>query len=423
MWFSLLVLGGCANDARLGPAGGSPEVDTTYYADVQPIVARHCARCHDGRGIGPSNLMDPSTAQLYAELALARVDAGEMPPPAADPDCHPYVGGDWMRLPDEAHQTLARWVEQGAPLGDPAEGGVPPVLRPTALSRHDIELVTRGAYTPQFVDDNEYRCFLLADLQEETNVAGFDFLIDHREISHHALFYVDPTRGNEARITDPASASWRCPQIVPDPDWALVHAWAPSGGALEFADGQGLKLAAGSQLVLQMHYFDGGARPTPADQPAYALKLVDEIETELFFVGLGPTDFVIPAGDPAFTATATYPMSWITGFGLLQYRVWGVLPHMHGLGAGYDFRASGPTGDACISRADAYDFDMQPTYWFEEPVPVRADDTLIVSCTWDNSADNPDQLFDPPRDVRFGENTQEEMCYALMYVEGAAGWK
>ena len=59
---------------------------------------------------------------------------------------------------------------------------------------------------------------------------------------------------------------------------------------------------------------------------------------------------------------------------------------------------------------------MQPTYWFDEPVRIGASDLLSVSCTWDNSAENPRQLSDPPRDVTWGENTQEEMCYALMYA-------
>jgi hypothetical protein len=39
-----------------------------------------------------------------------------------------------------------------------------------------------------------------------------------------------------------------------------------------------------------------------------------------------------------------------------------------------------------------------------------------VSCTWDNSASNPRQLADPPATVTYGENTQDEICYALMYV-------
>ena len=44
------------------------------------------------------------------------------------------------------------------------------------------------------------------------------------------------------------------------------------------------------------------------------------------------------------------------------------------------------------------------------------EDTLSISCTRDNSSANPRQLFDPPEVATWGENTQQEMCYALMYV-------
>jgi hypothetical protein len=89
---------------------------------------------------------------------------------------------------------------------------------------------------------------------------------------------------------------------------------------------------------------------------------------------------------------------------------------MHLLGTAYDFHADGDSGETCISRASDYDFSMQPTYWFEDPITLPTTDTLSVSCTWDNSADNPLQPNDPPVDVTWGENTQQEMCYGFFYV-------
>ncbi|MBX2796053.1 MAG: hypothetical protein KTR31_00250 [Myxococcales bacterium] len=397
---------------------GSPteveEADVVFHRDVAPVLAAHCGRCHDGSGVGPGNLLDYADAFALGEVMLSEIEAGRMPPPAADPDCHPYQGGDWMVLPDAARDVIARWVELGKPEGEEVQGALP-VGGPIPLSRTDVELVAQAPYVPDFVDSNEYRCFLLGEAEADAFIAGFDFLVDQRSVSHHALFFKDPNGGSEALIEDPATGSWRCPEVLPQPEWELIHAWAPSGGALEFPYGMGLPVTAGTQFVVQMHYFDGGA--PVADQPGYALKLEDAVDRELLYLPVGPTEFQIPAGDPSFSATELVEMSLVTLFGVLEFDVWGVLPHMHVLGSGYDFHGVSATGDQkCISRAAAYDFDMQPTYWFDEPVELTSTDTLSVTCTWDNSADNPDQPSQPPVDVFWGENTQEEMCFALLYA-------
>jgi hypothetical protein len=401
------------------PTGTEPTEppDTTWYADVEPLVFTHCAGCHNGSGIGPGDFTDAEYAALLAPVMLARVDAGEMPPPAADPDCNSYEGAEQMVLPEGAREVLARWVELGAPLGDPADstGVLPP--EPPELSRRDVVLEPPAGYVPDFTDGNEYRCFLLdGPVTHDQYIAGFEFLPDNDKISHHALFFIDTEGQSHHRITDPATHSWKCDeQLGFGGGMQMVHAWAPGGGALEFPDDMGLLLPEGSQVVMQLHYFEGEPDPAP-DVPAYALKLEPTVDDELTYTALGPVAFEIPAGDPVYTATLDIPMFWLT-LGLVEYEVYGLMPHMHVLGTGYEFKAVEPDGDEkCLARAEAYDFDLQPTYWFDHPVTVDPEDTLSLSCTWDNSAGNPNQINDPPIDVTFGEKTQDEMCLALMYV-------
>jgi hypothetical protein len=162
-----------------------------------------------------------------------------------------------------------------------------------------------------------------------------------------------------------------------------------------------------------MHYFQG-TTDVQADQPGYAFTLADSVDKEMYYLPVGPLWFTIPAGDPAYTKTFTVPV-WLVSSGSLD--VWGAFPHMHVLGTAYDFHAEKNDGsETCISRADQYDFTLQPTYWFADPITVDASDTISVSCTWDNSPNNPLQFNDPPQDVHWGENTQDEMCYGFLYV-------
>jgi hypothetical protein len=63
-----------------------------------------------------------------------------------------------------------------------------------------------------------------------------------------------------------------------------------------------------------------------------------------------------------------------------------------------------------------YDFNWQTAYVFAEQVTVPKGSTLRMVSHHDNSAANPRNQFDPPRDIHFGEATHEEMSIAFTSV-------
>ncbi|MBA2322380.1 MAG: hypothetical protein H0V89_14645, partial [Deltaproteobacteria bacterium] len=251
---------------------------------------------------------------------------------------------------------------------------------------------------------------------EDLYITGFEPIIDHAEISHHTVLFAAPAGEADAYVTDPATRSWPC-EIVPDGNWLTLHAWAPGNNPVEMPPGGGVKIEAGSQLVLQMHYFDSVPEAsTIADSPGYYLNTTSDVDTEIYFVPLGPENFVIPAGEASHTEKFEYTFLQLYGLPL-RTTVYGVFPHMHVLGSAYDFKGVPEVGaDKCIAKADGYDFANQPTYWFDTPVEFEPSDLLSISCTWDNSAANPDQINPTPQDVTWGENTDQEMCFAIMYA-------
>jgi hypothetical protein len=63
----------------------------------------------------------------------------------------------------------------------------------------------------------------------------------------------------------------------------------------------------------------------------------------------------------------------------------------------------------------AYDFNWQTYYMFREPVRVPAGARIISSAWYDNSARNRSNP-DPNADVKWGDQTWEEMQYTgLLY--------
>lgn len=69
-----------------------------------------------------------------------------------------------------------------------------------------------------------------------------------------------------------------------------------------------------------------------------------------------------------------------------------------------------------LIHIDRWDFNWQETYRYVEPVFLPAGTRLHLETTWDNSADNPFNPSKPPRDVRWGEQTTDEMGIAFLEV-------
>jgi len=419
MWLRIVCITALLTGCGAGKDGVDvPDGDAalvTWYRTVQPLVMEHCSRCHDGSGVAPGDLTDYAVASSMADLMVARIQAGDMPPPAADPECADYVGSERMTLTPEEQAVFGQWAAAGAPEGDPADATETDLSTPTIVAP-DIEAFAAAPYVPAYQDfDNEYRCFILdIDIESDLFLTAIEPIIDQVAISHHSVLFMDPSGTAAENITDEATASWDCPQVIPDGSWLPAYAWAPGNNMIEMPEGFGMRVRAGTQFVLQMHYY--AATPEvqgTEDLPGYAFRTAETVSDEITLLPLGPTDFTIPAGEDAFTISESYALGSFLGTGLKFY---GAFPHMHVLGSRYSFRVEGGLQDRCVSEAQRYDFDNQPTYWFKEPVAMTADQSLVVDCTYDNSASNPNQINDPPVDVYYGERTDQEMCFALLYA-------
>lgn len=385
----------------------------TYYRDVRPVLDQTCARCHTDDGLA-SSFDDPATVQALAPSIKAQTQSGVMPPPAPDPDCADYEGSEVLFLGDEAKALLAAWADLGAPLGDPADA--PAAFTPPTSGPFDVEIFGEGAYAPQFVDPegagNDYRCFLLELGNEERSfITGFEALVDNPRIVHHVVLWaLDDAVA--VPVSDDGQAGYACGGFGED-GYDFVAGWAPGGGPTIFPEGMGLAIGTNARFALQMHYFDSfdGAE-FEVDHSGFGLHLADSVDTRIFQMPLGVEDFLIPAGAAAHEEQMFVP--WSASWGAVT--VLGTFPHMHLLATGFDFRVThADATESCVAEMDGWDFHNQASIALKEPVTIEGGDVVTVTCRWDNSAANPNQLFDPPRDVEFGEETNDEMCYAFTY--------
>ncbi|MEL6347511.1 MAG: hypothetical protein AAFV53_30655 [Myxococcota bacterium] len=415
MWTILLSLIACDPADQIdGRDDGQSSTDSvTYYADVQPLLEKHCTRCHVEDGLGVGDFTDTNLLTSFAPSMLASIDAGRMPPAAADPGCNDYVGSDALTISPDERDVLEAWIAADMPMGDPADA---PTLEPISgeLSDPDMVMMMPAAYTPTFEDTvnpgNEYRCFLLDKPTDEAfYITSMAPVIGNNALVHHAVLFTL----SQNRITD----AMRDPNGVncidgmgPDVTTGMIGAWAPGMLPVEFPDDAGMLVGANQAVVLQMHYYAAADDGTQSDQSGYAFKTTDEVDTQVLMAPIADYSFIIPAGDDNFKTTESLTNTFTDG------DILGTFPHMHVLGRRFDAKIIHEDGtETCLVAGD-YDFDNQMTYMFSEPVPFNRGDTLEFSCTWNNSTSNPDRYFDEPQDTSFGERTNEEMCYYFTLV-------
>src|SRR3954453_10429304 len=93
----------------------------TFSKDVAPILQRSCQNCHRPGAIAPMSLLTYQDARPWARSIKAKVTAREMPPWYIDRHIGITKFKDDPSLTDAEIATIVRWVDQGAPAGNPKD--------------------------------------------------------------------------------------------------------------------------------------------------------------------------------------------------------------------------------------------------------------------------------------------------------------
>lgn len=391
------------------PAAGDDTV--TFNRDVAPILWEHCAECHRPGEVGPFPLLTYRDAAKRAGFLKDVVTSRQMPPWKAEPGFGRFHGE--RRLTDEQVATIARWADEGAEEGDPADLPAPPTFADGwRLGKPDLVLEMPEAFEVPASGGDVFRCFVIpTGLAESRTVAAVEFRPGNRRVVHHALFFLDTT-GRARRLDEaddgPGYRTFGGVGIAPT---GSLGGWAPGFSPRPLPDGVGRLLEAGSDLVLQVHYHPGGKPETDRSSVGIYFTKSPARETKVIApVILINRDLAIPPGDDDYRRTTSFTLP-------VDVHAYGIAPHMHWLGREMKVTARTPDGrEVPLIWVKDWDFNWQNLYVFEAPVALPAGTTLELEATFDNSAANPRNPSRPPRLVRFGEQTTDEMCLCAVHV-------
>ena len=397
----------------------------TFTKDVAPIVRDKCEACHRPSSIAPMSLQTFEDARPWARSIRTRVAARQMPPWHIDKTVGIQHFENDRSLTDEQIDTIVRWVDAGAPQGDPKDMP-PPRVWPdentwgfaAQLGQPDL-IIKSPAYTmPAQAQDAWWKPVVDTGLKEPRWVRAIEIrpsTLSGRRITHHAVARLkqddgyDISRASSFDIPRPADDAV-------DVGPGLFMEWAVGKQGEMMRPNTGKLMLPGSQIVWDVHYHAVGQEIT--DSVELAIYLYPKGQEPKLRTVLGQFQS-IPGGSKGNLDIAPNSVSVHQGFVVMRQagRVENFQPHMHLRGKAMSMEAILPNGATEMLSHANFEFNWHLNYIYaSDAAPILPKGTILRITAWhDNTASNKANP-DPNQWVGWGERTVDEMAHAWVNI-------
>ena len=261
-----------------------------------------------------------------------------------------------------------------------------------------------------------FRNFILpVELNGTTYVRAIELRPGNKRLVHHANLVVD--RGRMLRRKDGKDGQPGFPGMEVEtevsgefePDSHFLF-WKPGSSPQKTPADMAWKLEPGSDLILNLHLQASG-KPEIVDAVVglyFAREAPKRFPMLLQLEDDGALD--IAPGDAKFEVTDHLKLP-------VPVELLAIYPHAHYLGKRIEAWADMPgAGRRSLLLIDDWDINWQATYTFNKPVWLPAGTTIGMKITYDNTAGNPRNPSHPPKQVRAGNRSEDEMGHVWFQV-------
>ena len=421
----LWVVGLIIASAAMAAAEATAQSTVTFNKDVLPILQNNCQSCHRPGQVAPMSLLTYKDVRPWAKAIKAATVARKMPPWNADPRYGHYTND--RSLKQSAIDTLTKWVDAGAPEGDPNDAPAPKqwpsgdweVEPDIILDGPDFDVPATGVVDWFWVA-------IPSHFTQDTWITSMQFQpVDPAVVHHIGITFVPHTP--DVKYNEPI---WE--RIQRDADLITVpgqpfqqtvvtrlglggreqDTYVPGHTISDYRPYNAARLIpANTDIYLNLHYTPNGTPIRTHVKIGFTVAKDPPKHQILMVMVSGATDrehFRIPANDGNWAA----PVGEATF--VRDVEIISMMPHMHVRGKSMTYTLTYPDGKVeKILDVPHYDFNWQLKY--DTSVKVPKGSKLRVDAHYDNSPNNKYNP-NPNRDVYYGEQTWEEMMIGYVGV-------
>ena len=380
-----------------GTSGANGPV--TFTKNVAPIFQKSCQSCHHEGTTAPMSLMTYEETRPWAKSIKERVARREMPPWHLDKTVGIRKYKNDISLGDDEIATVVKWVDSGAPQGNPSD--MPKPLDFTKENTWFIGppdlLVTTGDFK-MYAKGSDWWIDQYAEvtIPEDRWIKAMEVKPSNRKVVHHAVVYaIEPD----------------APAGTPESGIQLTE-YAVGKYGDTFADNTARLLKKGTRLRFDMHYNAQGSEQTNHTTIAfrfYPKDFVPKYQVRSYPVRNIPNDEL---EIPPNTVVRTDGYFRLTK----NARIDSFQPHMHMRGKGMTLEAINLDNTTTIlSSVDHFDFNWHINYVYDDDVAplLPAGTVLHMIGIHDNTSANR-RNPDPNMWAGFGERSVDDMVQVWM---------
>ena len=380
----------------------------TFTKDVAPILQEHCQVCHHPNTVAPMSLMTYQDARPWAKAIKAKVAAREMPPWFVDKNIGVQHFDNDTSLSDQEIATLVKWVDAGAPQGNPAD-------MPAARQFPDEQTWQIGK--PDLVVTLPKDLVMKAQGPDWwPNITIDPGLTEDRYIQ---AIQIIPIKGYpnihhiRTSMVKPGDTSIHGGAVDGNVDFEIeqqgvfLDEYAIGKGADIFKNGAGRYITAGTKINFEFHIHASGTE-SPVNvllglkfypkgfQPQH---IVTSMTMGANPVDLRPHEANVRSDSYLPLVKATRLLSW--------------QPHMHLRGKAECLEAIYPTGKTEMISCARFEFNWMDNYVYaDDQAPLLPAGTILHAIMWHDNSDALRSNPDPDAQIIFGQRTVDEMSSA-----------
>jgi hypothetical protein len=391
-------------------AVAAPPAAPTFARDIAPILQEKCEACHRPDSIAPMSLQTFEEVRPWARSIKARVADRQMPPWHIDKTVGIQKFKNDRSLSDDQIATIVKWVDTGAPKGDPKD--MPPARQwpdgqgwnyAAQFGQKEPDMIIRSEeFTmPAHAQDAWDKRQTPTGITEPKWVRALEIrpvTVKGRRITHHAIAYLQQSEPG-------AATSFGLP--------APLMEWAVGKQGEMMRPDTGKLLLPGSRITWDIHYSQAGEEITSSvelglyfypkgQEPKYRTSL-QLVPAALGEMDVKPNQITVTQGNTVLRQAA---------------RIESFQAHMHLRGKAMMMEAILPTGQTqVLSYVNNFNFNWHNSYVYADDVaPLVPKGTVLKITAWHDNTSAMKSNPDPNQWVGWGDRTVDEMAHAWVNI-------